>query len=257
MAGDMKNIIILGSGRSGTSSLAGLFAKSGYYMGKNLYPGRKTNPKGFFEAMEINSLNEEILKKSLPGRKKLFGKEYRKHLPTKNQRWLAKMPLGHNLKVGEDEIARIKTQCAQQPFCYKDPRFSYTIPAWRPYMDLENTVFLVIFRHPFNTATSIMNEIRDSKYLHDFNFKMEDALEVFQLMYRHAIKNSEEFGKWMFLHYEQLLDESVMDQLESFTGAKLDRDFMDKSLFRNRTKEDCSEETMVVYRTLCKLANYS
>jgi len=44
----MKNCIILGSGRSGTSMVAGTLAKSGYFMGDNLYPARESNPKGFF-----------------------------------------------------------------------------------------------------------------------------------------------------------------------------------------------------------------
>ena len=41
--------------------LAGLFAKTNYYMGDNLIPPRGTNPKGFFEEMKINQLNEDII----------------------------------------------------------------------------------------------------------------------------------------------------------------------------------------------------
>ena len=50
----VKNCLILGSGRSGTSMIAGILHKAGYFMGDNLYPPRSANPKGFFENWEIN-----------------------------------------------------------------------------------------------------------------------------------------------------------------------------------------------------------
>lgn len=43
----MYNIIILGSGRSGTSMMAGTLAKAGYFMGERLLPRNNANPKGF------------------------------------------------------------------------------------------------------------------------------------------------------------------------------------------------------------------
>jgi hypothetical protein len=54
----MRDCIVLGSGRSGTSMVAGALAKAGYFMGDRLYPARDANPLGFFEAPEINSINE-------------------------------------------------------------------------------------------------------------------------------------------------------------------------------------------------------
>ena len=59
----MKNCIILGSGRSGTSMLGGILHNAGYFMGDNLYPPSISNPKGFFENPRINRINELILSK--------------------------------------------------------------------------------------------------------------------------------------------------------------------------------------------------
>ena len=42
----MRNCLILGCGRSGTSMLAVSLASDGYYMGGKLYPERTANPKG-------------------------------------------------------------------------------------------------------------------------------------------------------------------------------------------------------------------
>jgi hypothetical protein len=57
----MRNCIILGSGRCGTSMAAGCLAKAGYFMGEQLLPPRSANPKGLFEDEEINDINEQIL----------------------------------------------------------------------------------------------------------------------------------------------------------------------------------------------------
>ncbi|RME58681.1 sulfotransferase family protein, partial [Candidatus Parcubacteria bacterium] len=64
----MRNVLILGSGRSGTSMVAGTLAKAGYFMGTQFVPPRESNPKGFFEDHEINDINEAILKKVVPHR---------------------------------------------------------------------------------------------------------------------------------------------------------------------------------------------
>ena len=69
----MKNVIILGSGRSGTSMVAGTLAKAGYYMGEQLLPANKANPKGFFEDIEVNAINEDILSSVAPRRPKILG----------------------------------------------------------------------------------------------------------------------------------------------------------------------------------------
>jgi hypothetical protein len=52
----MYNLIVLGSGRSGTSMATGLFSQAGYFMGDNLYKPTVANPKGFFENEDINSI---------------------------------------------------------------------------------------------------------------------------------------------------------------------------------------------------------
>ena len=56
----MKKIrdgLILGSGRSGTSMLAGTLSAAGYYIGDCLIEANEANPKGFFEDYEVNAIN--------------------------------------------------------------------------------------------------------------------------------------------------------------------------------------------------------
>jgi hypothetical protein len=56
-----RNLFILGSGRSGTSMVAGLFRNAGYFMGDKLHEPRHSNPLGFFEDAAVNNINESIL----------------------------------------------------------------------------------------------------------------------------------------------------------------------------------------------------
>ena len=62
----MKNVIVLGSGRSGTSMLAGMFRSAGYFMGTDYITPRDSNPKGFFEGREVNDINEKLLQRVVP-----------------------------------------------------------------------------------------------------------------------------------------------------------------------------------------------
>ena len=106
----MKNCLVIGSGRSGTSMVAGTLAGAGYFMGKNVRrKGDGSNPKGYFESYELGKVNEEIvypmmwigrkrrllrwgltrLRLKEPLRYPLFNEQLRKWT-----RWLAMVPVG-------------------------------------------------------------------------------------------------------------------------------------------------------------------
>ena len=143
----MYNCLILGSGRSGTSMIGGTLAHGGYFFGDKLIPPRAANPKGFFESGVVNNVNERILKNVMP--RLQYG-----------HRWLGLLglPGAKNLYVSGKLIKEIKILISKQPFCYKDPRFCYTLPIWRPH--LKNTKFVCVFRHPKNTVASTHQVIK-------------------------------------------------------------------------------------------------
>ncbi len=74
--------------------------------------------------------------------------------------WLAAVPLGTPISCPPSIEQQIVTQTAKAPFCFKDPRFCYTLPAWRPHA--RHAVFLCIFREPARTVQSILKECRDA-----------------------------------------------------------------------------------------------
>ncbi len=58
---------------------------------------------------------------------------------------------------------RIAAVTAHQPFCLKDPRLSYTLPAWRPHIG--DALLLCVFRGPSVTASSIVRECGSAGYM--------------------------------------------------------------------------------------------
>lgn len=243
-------------------------------MGDDLYPPRDSNPKGFFEDPVINGINEQILepldyKTTHPLRTAVcnaaatfagslgarigavIGTDYPL---TYGQRWLERVPVGQSIQSSDEVIQQIKEATLRAPFCFKDPRFSYTLPVWRPY--LLDTVFLCIFRHPANTALSIIKECQCMEYLESVIMNFDIALEVWTLMYSHILERHRHSGAWMFIHYDQMHDPETLNKLEKFTGAVVDRSFPDIALRRSHSDHAISGTTRRIYQQLCALAGY-
>jgi hypothetical protein len=239
-----RNCLILGSGRSGTSMLAGVLASAGYYMGEHLIPADESNPKGYFEDDEINAINESLLAPVTPVLSR----------PTYGWRWLASVPVGSCASCPPDLARRIRVQTAQSPFCFKDPRFCYTLPAWRPF--LGDAVLLCIFREPARTANSIVKECRNADYLQGLPMDFSRAVEIWTLMYRHILEVHRQVGHWVFLHYDQLFDDTIFAKLEAALGVRPDRRFPEPKLKRSAGDAEVGSAAIAVYDQLCQLAQW-
>lgn len=250
----MKNCLILGSGRSGTSMLAGVLAQAGFFMGDELLEPRESNPKGFFESFTINQLNEDLIGQVLPARPPVLGRWWFKDRPLHGQRWLARVPVGTQMPCSRRDADRIAAQVTRPPFCFKDPRFSYTLPAWRPF--LQDTVFLCVFRDPMVTAASIVKECVDMKFLHTLAMDMEIAVEVWTLMYEHILQHQQAGGDWLFLHYDQVLHGDGLDRIEKLVEAPIDRSFPDAKLRRSTAREPTPPASESLYARLCACAGH-
>lgn len=234
----------MGSGRGGTSLLAGTIARAGYYAGDQLHPPRDTNPRGFFEDVEINSINEALLEPLMP------------HMSGGRQ-WLSELPLDASIPHPDAVLEqRMKEQLARTPYCFKDPRFCYTLDTWRPY--LEAAVFLCVFRPPLATARSIVAEVQAQDYLAPLRDEMtvERALSVWNSMFRWVLERQAATGEWFFVHYEQLLDGSAIRPLEQLLQTRVDRGFADPSLNRSARRGRPPAATREIYRELCERAGY-
>lgn len=234
--------------------VAGVLAKSGYFMGNSLLHPNESSPKGFFEDLEINKINEALLAQALPKRPRLIGRFLFRDRPVKAQRWLGRLPLGVELPCPEELAERIRLITSHTPFCFKDPRFSYTLPVWRPY--LKDAVYICVFRHPGVTANSIVTDCHRMPYLQNLSMSLPKALDVWKLMYQHILEVHSKTGEWLFLHYDQVFSRDGITEIENFLNAKADRQFPDASLRRSTVADGLSPDLLVLYERLCELARF-
>jgi hypothetical protein len=256
----LKNIIILGAGRSGTSMTAGLFSKAGYYLGDNYLGKSDSNPKGFFEDREINQINETILKTAVPTYPEIIRKYLFPSVTFHNARWLARITPGKKLKSDKHIDERITERLSHVPFCYKDPRFSYSLPIWIPFLD-NNTVFICVFRDPVKTARSIVKECKSSEALSPLEMNEKIALSVWSLMYTHVLHSYDKDNnkkRWLFIHFDQIISGQSFNTIQKFTGADIDYSFPENRYSRSRsTNEKQSVKLSMIYSKLNELADSS
>lgn len=230
------NLLIFGSGRSGTSLAAGLFRDSGLHQGEDFHASDEANPKGYFEDVDVNMLNEDLLDPFFGvGPASPVGKYLFPFRLTYGYRWLAELPLCHTPSAEDGEAERIQAFTDAAPFCYKDPRFAYTFSAWEPYLP-KDTTNLVVFRDPGETLNSLQAEAQrvGAKY----PFTEEDAMRNWTSVYTHILlKQWDGDDGWLFVRYRDLFDDEVYDVLEDEVGVEVDRDFADPSLNRQPTEE--------------------
>lgn len=247
----MRNVIILGSGRSGTSMLAGTLASAGYDLGGTPYPPRESNPKGFFETHAVNGVNEQILAASMPRHPRFEA----------GQRWLAELAPSTPLVVPDEARARIQELVSRSPWCFKDPRFCHTLEAWRAHA--KDALVLCVFRDPAVTARSIVEECKSADYLASLPMFYERALSVWTNHYAHALKRWRDEGGtasgWRFVHYEQLTGDSApatFERLAVWTGASIDARFPEARLDRTRCSRAVTSAASAIYDELCELAGH-
>jgi Sulfotransferase family len=251
----MRSCVILGSGRSGTSMLAGMLHSAGYYMGDQLLPPTSSNPRGYFEDRTINKLNEDLLVQLRPVRP--VGRRHKLY-PWRlayGHYWLAALNLNTTVRATPEMVSKMRNIASRRPFCFKDPRFCYTLGAWRPM--LGDAAFLCVFREPGRTATSMITDSHEQAYLTEIKLTRRRALRAWTSMYRHVLEKHRQEGQWLFIHYDQILDGSAISKIESFIEADIDVGFVDASLKRSQNSGRLPRRTSQIYQRLCALAGAS
>jgi GT2 family glycosyltransferase len=225
--------------------VTGTLASCGYFMGGDLWPARAANPKGFFEGPEVNGINEALLAPVLPPDPPL----------REPQRWLGVLPEGAEVPCPPEIGVRIAALTTQSPFCFKDPRFCYTLPAWRPW--LRDTVFVCVFRHPALTARSILEEVKEAAYLQDVRLDLAHSYRLWTAMYRAVLAERRRGGgDWLFLHFDQVLTPEGLARIAALTGAAVDASFPDQKLRRPPPAVGVPTEALALYAELCAEAGY-
>ena len=248
----LPNIFIVGCGRNGTSMVAGLFAKHPFFMGEKLHAPRDSNPKGFFEDAAINQLNDSILSRYTPERTVINGFDYQCDAPGRGQHWLARVPTDVVVTATPEELLQIRHFVERSPFCYKDTRFCYTLHLWQGFAS--NAKYICVFRPPNIAVESILKECHSQPYLADFSISVNQAYEVWYLMYSHIVERFSKNGDWLFVKYEDVVTGGSISRIEEFTSLKIDDDFPEQQFSRTKTSLIVPDKVSSLYDKLLFLS---
>ncbi|MCX5937345.1 MAG: hypothetical protein NTW02_03865 [Cyanobium sp. LacPavin_0920_WC12_MAG_62_9] len=251
--GERPGVVVLGSGRSGTSLAAGMLAKSGLFMGEvhSIRP-RHSNPLGFYEDWEVNALNEQILATALPQHS-----EGGSDGPCQGQRWLARLPLGTPLSASPALRRNMARLLSQQPFCFKDPRFSYTLHLWRAELAPEQRQqlrCLCLFRPPAVVVDSLLKEVQSEPTLRNVALNVPQAFALWELQYRWILEQQQREGQWLFLNYDSLFETNGQRTLERFCGVSVDTTLPRQTLNRSRAQLPVPASCRQLHQQLLQLA---
>jgi hypothetical protein len=231
------NLVVVGTGRSGTSLTASLFRRHELFRGEDPLESTEHNPDGYYESRAVNDLNNQLLlgdhfiewtgwrihqlKINVNG----LAPALLKRLWLTAPRWLPPR------RIPEWFLAQMRAQL-REPFCLKDPRFAHTLRWWRQILP-ENTRCIAVFRPPAETVASIMKEAsseldvpREWLVRWCFQYWWRTYVRILQ----HARR---EPARWMLVDYEALLTQTGLEELERFSGWTIDRSAIKPSLRRS------------------------
>ena len=145
-------IIVLGMHRAGTSVVTRLINMMGAYLGRHdaLMPSSPDNPKGYWERIDVQELNEFLFKRMAANW----------NLISKVDVDSVTQDVANEFNGKANEI--IDELNNHRPWVMKDPRLCLLFPLWRPL--LASPVCVHVSRHPLAVARSL--EKRDALPLH-------------------------------------------------------------------------------------------
>jgi hypothetical protein len=245
-----RNVVVIGSGRSGSSLVAGLVASAGHHMGRRLVRANDANPRGFFEDFRTILVNEQLLApytdQSPPPR--FTGQPIHVQPLKELQRWLAVPPPDAVIAAPAELEPKMQATITRHPWGRKDPRFCHTLPAWEPLFG--DAVRICVFREPSRTANSMVGVAAQQR----LELSYDGALEIWAAAYLRVLRRHRHHGDWLFVHYEQVLDGTALPRLEDAVGARLDGGFTDTALRRASPAGSWPGALDEIYAELCDAA---
>ena len=145
-----RNVIVVGTPRSGTSMAAYVFARQGYFAAQDeseLRPGDRHNPSGYWEAERLIEANVDIF----------AAVGYPHHntwlyepLPEAAARHIA------DLTPTQEHRDLLESYETRRPWLWKDPRLCYTLAYWWKLIRPGSTSVLLIRRNPEHVFQSFV-----------------------------------------------------------------------------------------------------
>lgn len=216
----------MGAPRSGTSMLAGLFAAAGHCAGRRLIPPTPSNPAGFFEDLDVNAANDDLLAalddSPWPGTQ----------APARRLRWLGAYERCVRRAHGAPQLASL---VPPSPFVLKDPRFCYTLPAWRDV--LGDALVVVIVRHPDEVVASVRSmAAREPETFAGFDVTAEHLAAMWTAMHVAVLDWCDDAapGPVAFVDCDDVRSGAALPALAELSGVALAPDAVRPELHRER-----------------------
>jgi hypothetical protein len=199
----MLNVIVLTTGLTGSSVLAGLFVRGG------LWAGDATVKKEYdtFENLELTNLNKRLLKEAG------CAIDYSTEFSWRVLHVVSAASDRIDLSPYRDFVLRLR---ARKPWILKDPRLWLTIRFWQQILKFDDVRFVWLTREPLQgwisttTRRIVMSYADYRQHEEQVNASIEAFLELNGLPYTR-------------LSFEQLLQvpEPTLDQLNKFLDLSL------------------------------------
>jgi hypothetical protein len=140
-------VFVLGMHRSGTSAITGMLAQAGFTAPTDLIEASMVNPKGFWESISINNLNEDLFQQM-------------------ESHWSSSLPLpaGWSESISAREWRSSLIKIISEAFggaelpTIKDPRFCILIFGLIPWLEsrLIDASFIIPVRNPIEVCNSLL-----------------------------------------------------------------------------------------------------
>lgn len=203
-------VCVTGMHRSGTSMIARLLNLCGLYLGPpdRIVPPGEGNPTGFWENQDMDRLNEDLLAYLAGGWDFL--------LPPIAEGW----ELDPGLSPFRERADRlIETLGQQEPWGWKDPRCSLTLPFWKSL--LPDLKVVVCLRHPQEVVRSMEKRVGGTAA---FNYNL-------YLKYYQRILADTAPKERLFTHYDMyFLDpQEELQRVTTWLGWKVTPEQIDRA----------------------------
>jgi hypothetical protein len=229
----VDNFLILGTGRSGTSMVAGMFRHTGHFLGDNYIEPRPANPTGFYEDSAVNWANDCVIQRmwSLSIARRLNWPLQPAAHRDRRALWVARPAVRWFRRLKERDERMMRERFQSQPFCYKDPRFSITLPYWRRWLPT-NTRFIVVFRDPLRTARSMAEELANTTsgaVRVSEGWCVNHWLDAYRWILHDARRDR---ASWLFARFDDVISGKALPALDRFVGVPLTADHIDARISR-------------------------
>jgi len=214
--------------------LAEAFVRAGFHPGERLIPPSPANPNGFFEDLDVNVANDDLLATldTLEGTQR----------PPRQLWWLGAFVGPSSTNSGSADASRRAELVPEHPFVLKDPRFSHTLPSWPT---LQSSLNIVMVRSPHEVAASVRSMAAVVGSNPWFDASVEHCAAMWSATYRSILEWCD--PSTIFVDARAVRAGTALVHLGEAVGAELGVDHVSMRLHRQgRARPECPVDRLVL-----------